>query len=146
MNWRILAIGRPKLQFARIGIDEYERRLRPFAQAQIEYLKQSERESESALLLQRSEGLLRVALDERGEHITSRAVAQKIEGWEMSRVKGIALLIGGADGHTESLRASADWQWSLSKLTLQHELALVVLLEQLYRAYTIRAGLPYHRD
>lgn len=146
MHWRILAIGRPKLTFARAGIDEYEKRLRPFAPLQIEYLKQSERETESALLLQRSEGLLRVVLDERGEHITSRALARKIEGWEMNRIKGVALLIGGADGHTEALRAAAGWKWSLSQLTLQHELALVVLLEQLYRAYTIRAGLPYHRD
>lgn len=146
MHWRILAIGRPKLTFARAGIDEYEKRLRPFAPLQIEYLKQSERETESALLLQRSEGLFRVVLDERGEHITSRALARKIEGWEMNRIKGVALLIGGADGHTEALRAAAGWKWSLSQLTLQHELALVVLLEQLYRAYTIRAGLPYHRD
>lgn len=146
MHWRILAIGKPKLEFARAGIDEYERRIRPFAPLQIDYLKQSEREAESALLLQRSEGLLRVVLDERGEQVTSRAFAQKIGDWEMSRVKGIALLIGGADGHTEELRTAADWKWSLSKLALQHELALVVLLEQLYRAYTIRAGLPYHRD
>lgn len=146
MHWRILAIGKPKLEFARAGIDEYERRIRPFAPLQIEYLKHSEREAESALLHQRSEGLLRVVLDERGEHLTSRALAEKVGGWEMDRVKGIALLIGGANGHTDALRMAADWKWSLSKLTLQHELALVVLLEQLYRAYTIRAGLPYHRD
>jgi 23S rRNA (pseudouridine1915-N3)-methyltransferase len=146
MHWRILAIGKPKLEFARAGIEEYERRIRPFAPLQIEYLKHSEREAESALLQQRSEGLLRVVLDERGDHVTSRGLAQKVGDWEMSRVKGVALLIGGADGHTEALRIAADWKWSLSKLTLQHELALVVLLEQLYRAYSIRAGLPYHRD
>lgn len=146
MHWRILAIGKPKLEFARAGIDEYERRIRPFAPLQIDYLKHSEREAESALLHQRSEGLLRVVLDERGDHVTSRGLAQKVGEWEMGRVKGVALLIGGADGHTEGLRNAADWTWSLSKLTLQHELALVVLLEQLYRAYSIRAGLPYHRD
>ncbi|MGV3533398.1 MAG: 23S rRNA (pseudouridine(1915)-N(3))-methyltransferase RlmH [Chthoniobacteraceae bacterium] len=146
MHWRILAIGKPKLEFARAGIDEYERRIRPFAPLQIEYLKHSEREAESALLHQRSEGLLRVVLDERGDHVTSRGLAQKVGDWEMSRVKGVALLIGGADGHTDALRNAADWKWSLSKLTLQHELALVVMLELLYRAYTIRAGLPYHRD
>ena len=60
--------------------------------------------------------------------------------------RDIALLIGGADGHTAEVRQAADWVWSLSQLTLQHELALVVLLEQLYRAYTIKAGTPYHRD
>ena len=64
MHWRILAIGKPKLDFARAGIEEYERRIRPFAPLQIEYLKHSEREAESALLQQRSEGFMRVVLDD----------------------------------------------------------------------------------
>jgi 23S rRNA (pseudouridine1915-N3)-methyltransferase len=55
------------------------------------------------------------------------------------------LIIGGAEGHAPPLRDGADWLWALSRLTLQHELALVFALEQLYRAYTINAGLPYHR-
>ena len=146
MHWRILAIGKPKLSFARSGIEEYAGRLQPFAPVQIDYLRASRREEESALLLEKSAGMLRIILDERGAEITSRALAEKVSGWEQNRVKGIALLIGGADGHTPELRKSADWLWSLSKLTLQHELALVVMLEQLYRAYTIKAGLPYHRD
>jgi 23S rRNA (pseudouridine1915-N3)-methyltransferase len=146
MHWRILAIGKPKLAFARAGIEEYASRLRPFSQVQIDYLKASNRESESAALLERSEGLLRVILDERGAEVSSRTLADKVSSWEQSRVKGVALLIGGADGHTPELRAAAGWLWSLSKLTLQHELALVVMLEQLYRAYTIKGGLPYHRD
>ena len=88
----------------------------------------------------------RVVLDERGNEISSRDLAKKIEAWEQRGPRDFALLIGGADGHSEPLRKAADWTWSLSKLTLQHELALVVTLEQLYRAYTIKAGLPYHRD
>lgn len=146
MHWRILAIGKPKLAFAKAGIEEYAARLQPFAPVQIDYLKASNREAESALLLERSEGLFRIVLDERGAEVTSRALAEKVSGWEQSRVKGVALLIGGADGHTPALRARADWLWSLSKLTLQHELALVVMLEQIYRAYTIKSGMPYHRD
>ena len=70
---------------------------------------------------------------------------QKIGTWEQHGPRDFALLIGGADGHTDELRQAANWTWSLSKLILQHELALVVLLEQLYRAYTIKSGLPYHR-
>jgi 23S rRNA (pseudouridine1915-N3)-methyltransferase len=146
MHWRILAIGKPKLPFAREGIDEYAARMQPFAQVRVEYLRASRREEESALLLEKSEGLYRVVLDERGAEVGSRALAARVTDWENSRVKGIALIIGGADGHTPELRSSANWLWSLSKLTLQHELALVVLLEQLYRAYTIKGGLPYHRD
>ena len=146
MHWRILAIGKPKLSFARSGIEEYAGRLQPFAPVQIDYLKASRREEESAALSEKSEGMLRIILDERGAEVTSRALAEKISGWEQNRTKGIALLVGGADGHTPELRKSADWLWSLSRLTLQHELALVVMLEQLYRAYTIKAGLPYHRE
>ncbi|MGE9269861.1 MAG: 23S rRNA (pseudouridine(1915)-N(3))-methyltransferase RlmH, partial [Verrucomicrobiales bacterium] len=60
-------------------------------------------------------------------------------------IKTVSFLIGASDGHTASLRTQVDKVWCLSKLTLQHELALVVLLEQLYRVATIRRGEPYHR-
>lgn len=146
MNWTLFAIGKPKLGFARAGVEEYAKRLRSFAPVTLEYLKASTREAESALLLQRSEGMLRVVMDERGDEPTSRELAGKIATWEQNSVKSVAVLIGGADGHTPALRQVAGWTWALSRLTLQHELALVVLYEQLYRAYTIKAGLPYHRD
>jgi len=146
MRWNIFAIGKPKLNFARLGIDEYAARLKPFAPVRIEYLKAADHADESRVLVERSEGMLRVVLDERGDHVSSRDLAKKIDAWEQRGPRDFALLIGGADGHTDELRKAADWKWSLSKLTLQHELALVVTLEQLYRAYTIKAGLPYHRD
>lgn len=148
MNWHILAIGKPKLVFAKLGIEEYVKRLAPFTSLSIDFLKaQPSREEESAALLKRSAGSFRILLDERGEQLTSRALAGRISAWEQrASVKTIALLVGGADGHSDELRRAADWQWALSNLTLQHELALVLLLEQIYRAHTIKAGLPYHRD
>jgi 23S rRNA (pseudouridine1915-N3)-methyltransferase len=146
MHWNLFVIGKPKLAFARAGVEEYAKRLRPFAPVTLDCLKASGREAESALLLQRSRGMLRIAMDERGEELTSRALADRVTAWEREGIKQAAILIGGADGHTEELRAGADWTWSLSRLTLQHELALVVLYEQLYRAYSLKAGLPYHRD
>jgi len=146
MRWHIFAIGKPKLDFARLGIDEYAARLKPFAPVRLEYLKSTQGADESRALLERSEGLFRVVLDERGDHVSSRELAKKIDAWEQRGPRDFAVLLGGADGHTDTLRQAADWTWSLSKLTLQHELALVVTLEQLYRAYTIKAGLPYHRD
>ena len=147
MHLKIFAIGKPKLAFAKSGVEEYAGRLRPWTAFSLEYLKCGTRENESAALLERSAGMLRIVLDERGEQLTSRALAGKISAWEQSgTVKVIAILIGGADGHSEELRRSANWLWSLSKLTLQHEMALVLVLEQVYRAYTIKAGTPYHRD
>lgn len=146
MRIHVFAIGKPRLAFARAGVAEYLDRFPPRQGVEFESLRASTRDEESALLLARSEGMFRVVLDERGTSVTSRQLAQRIAAWEMDRVKDVAFLIGGADGHTDALRRAADWRWSLSPLTLQHELALVVLLEQLYRARCINAGTPYHRD
>ena len=146
MRWQVFAIGKPRLEFARLGIEEYAARMRPFAPVQLNYLKSTTQAGESLALVERSKGMLRVVLDERGEEVTSRTLAKKISDLEMHGKRDIAILVGGADGHTEEVRESAGWLWSLSKLTLQHELALVLAMEQLYRAYTIKSGLPYHRD
>lgn len=146
MRLQIFTIGKPKLSYAKAGVEEYASRLRGSGGITVTELKAGTREQESAILLERSEGFLRVVLDERGDQITSRELAAKFSSWELQRAKGVAFLIGGSDGHTEALKKAADWKWSLSKLTLQHELALVVLLEQIYRAKAINAGAPYHRD
>jgi 23S rRNA (pseudouridine1915-N3)-methyltransferase len=146
MRWHIFAIGKPRLAYARLGIDEYVARLRPFVPVTLHFLKGSSSAIESSALMERSKGMFRVVLDERGESPTSRELAKKMAGWQMHGPRDFALLIGGADGHSDELRQAAGWRWSLSPLTLQHELALVVALEQLYRAYTIQAGMPYHRD
>src|SRR5690242_7999521 len=101
MHWNVFAIGKPKLDFAREGIEEYAKRLRPMADVTIEYIKPGSREEESAALLRRSEGMYRVALDERGEQMGSREFAGRVSRWEQERIKSVALLIGGADGHGE---------------------------------------------
>ena len=146
MRLHIFTIGKPKLAFAKAGAEEYMKRLRAAGGVEITELKASGREQESAALLERSEGLFRVAMDERGDQVTSRELATRFTEGDLMRIKGVAFLIGGADGHTDELRKRANWRWSLSRLTLQHELALIVLLEQLYRARSINAGGPYHRD
>jgi 23S rRNA (pseudouridine1915-N3)-methyltransferase len=146
MTWRIFAIGKPKLEFARNGIEEYAKRVRPLADVKVEYIKPTRGETESTALLRRSEGMLRIVLDERGVQTTSRELAQRATQWEGDRIKSVALLIGGADGHDPKLKKAADWLWSLGRLTIQHELALLLVMEQLYRAYNIKAGTPYHRD
>lgn len=144
MRLRILTIGKPKLPYAREGVAEYAGRLGKGIE--IEHLKASTREQESEALLARSENTYRVLLDERGQQLTSLEFAAHISDWEMQRTKTVTFLIGGADGHTDALRTAADFRFSLSKLTLQHELALLILLEQIYRARAINAGTPYHRE
>ncbi len=146
MRLHLFVIGKPRLDFARLGVEEYAGRMKPFVPLELHYLKASTQAGESLALVERSNGMFRVVLDERGHEITSRALASKLAEWEQHGPRDVAVLCGGADGHTDTLRQAAGWLWSLSRLTLQHELALVLTLEQLYRACTIRTGHPYHRD
>lgn len=145
MHWKILFIGKPKLDYAKSGVAEYRGRLERFVRLEVEALKEGSQAEESERLLKRSEGSLRVALDPRGREWETGQWVEQVNRWELQSVPSVAFLIGGADGHPEALRKSCDAVWSLSRLTLQHELALVVLLEQLYRVYSIKRGEPYHR-
>lgn len=146
IRWNLFTIGKPRLAYARAGTDEYLVRLSKFTTVRWVPQKTAAAAVESRALFQASEGMYRVVLDERGKGWTSREFAQRVGEWELTGRRDVALIVGGADGHTPELRAGADVLWSLSSLTLQHELALVVALEQVYRAYTLRSGLPYHRD
>ena len=88
---------------------------------------------------------VKAVLDERGRGCTTRELAQRIADWQLQSRDG-AFVIGGADGVTPSLREQADWLWSLSPLTLPHGLVRVIVAEQLYRASSILANHPYHRQ
>ena len=85
-------------------------------------------------------------LDERGKSFTSRAFASEIQNLRNRSFSRLALLVGASDGWDDATRSRADLLWSLGSQTLQHELALLVALEQIYRAETILSGTPYHRD
>ena len=90
MRLHILAIGKPRLAYAKSGIEEYVARLSPRGGVEIVSLKSGTREQESEALLARSEGMFRVVLDERGDQISSRAFAQKLAQWELQRTKSVA--------------------------------------------------------
>ena len=146
MHVRLFVAGKPSLAYAKTGVAEYLKRLSRYGNFELIHLKAGSSEKVSADLLERSKGHHRIALDERGKAFTTEQWAQTFETLEMNgEVKNVSFLIGASDGHTEELRRQADAIWQLSSLTLQHELALVVLLEQLYRVATYRRGEPYHR-
>ncbi|MFN2513466.1 MAG: 23S rRNA (pseudouridine(1915)-N(3))-methyltransferase RlmH [Pyrinomonadaceae bacterium] len=86
-----------------------------------------------------------VLLDPNGIQLTSEEMANQVRGWENSGTKEVIFIIGGPNGVSPELSTSVTQRWSLSRLTLTHEMARVVLLEQLYRAYTIIHGLPYQK-
>jgi 23S rRNA (pseudouridine1915-N3)-methyltransferase len=89
-------------------------------------------------------GVLAVALDERGRQWTSAELAGEFGSW-LKQQREVAILIGGPDGLSDACRSRADRLWSLSRLTFPHGLVRVMLAEQLYRAWTILQGHPYHR-
>ena len=86
-----------------------------------------------------------IALDERGQEVTTVQLAARMETW-LTSGRDIALIIGGADGLHASVKSRADWLWGLSKLTLPHGMVRVLLAEQLYRAWTVIQHHPYHRE
>ncbi|MEM9280755.1 MAG: 23S rRNA (pseudouridine(1915)-N(3))-methyltransferase RlmH [Verrucomicrobiota bacterium] len=146
MKWQILAVGKPSLHYAKNGTEQYLKRLRRYGTFHLDFLpKDRGAEPNSERLMQASEGSLRVVLDERGQSWSTEELVEKVENWQLNRVKQVAFLIGGADGHASALRDTADHVLRLSRFTMQHELALLVLVEQLYRVNTVLQGEPYHR-
>jgi 23S rRNA (pseudouridine1915-N3)-methyltransferase len=147
MQIRVIVAGKPALPYAKAGVEEYMKRLTRFGRHELVVIKSGDRGEVSASLLSRSQGCFRVALDERGECLTTRQLAEWLETLAMrGEVKTVAFLIGGADGHSAELREKSDRVLSLSSFTMQHELALLVLFEQLYRLASLASGSPYHRD
>ncbi len=146
MKFRIICAGKPSLNYAKEGIQEYMKRLKRYGHYDLQFVKAGSSEEVSARLLAASESSLRIAMDERGVLLSTSKMQNQLTTWEdRGDLKSISFLIGAADGHTESLRQQCDAVWGLSSLTLMHELALLVLSEQLYRCATIKRGEPYHR-
>ena len=147
MKWKLITVGKPSLPWALDGAQDYLARLKRMAAVDWKIIRGGKSSQQtSADMLAASAGTWRIVLDERGRGIASRDLAEWIGKQELAGRKAVSVLIGGADGHGQELRESADEMWSLSVMTIQHELALVIFLEQLYRARSIQAGLPYHRD
>jgi 23S rRNA (pseudouridine1915-N3)-methyltransferase len=144
LNWRIVVAGRPSLGYARAGIAEYLGRLKAATKVEEHFLKVTP--DLHKRMLEKSEGCFRIMLDERGRQFSSLGLADELAKLENRSISKCALLVAGAEGWGEAMRGRADLLWSLGLHTLQHELALVVALEQIYRAEMIRAGSPYHRE
>ena len=146
MRWNLVVVGKPSLPWAKLGCEDYVARLERVAPVKLHYIKDGSPDQVADRMLAVSEGTHRVLLDERGRMLRSVELAKWIDQKQINGCKGISLFIGGADGHGERMKAAVKESWSLSNLTLQHELALVVLLEQIYRGYSILRGEPYHRE
>ncbi len=92
-----------------------------------------------------SNNSLLIALDEKGKSISSRELSVELQTW-IDNQQHVSILIGGADGLSLSIKNKADEIWSLSKMTLPHSLVRIVIIEQIYRAWSIISRHPYHRE
>ncbi len=152
MRVTLAAVGRDKSGPARDLYQHYVKRLTwPFALREVEERKPLPSPSlklREAELLRDAipKGAVLVALDERGKNLSSPEIAQMIGQWRDNSVQDLAFVIGGADGLHESLREEATRSISFGRMTWPHMMVRALLAEQLYRAQSILAGHPYHRE
>jgi 23S rRNA (pseudouridine1915-N3)-methyltransferase len=142
-------VGRDRSGLFEPAVADYAKRLSHYCRFELVELPESRRpvravDEEGAALLRRVGGDLLVALDERGRTLDSRGLAEWL-GALASSGRDAAFCIGSADGLAEAVRRKAALVLSLSAMTLPHRLARLVLVEQLYRAFTILRHEPYHR-
>ena len=140
-HYKIIAIGKIKKKWIQEGIEMYLKRLPGLEVKEIKDKTQSKEEHTIKEIVSKNEIL--VTLNENGQSFTSKQLATKLLN---SHNQNITFVIGGASGLTSSLNNLASWQLSLSPLTFPHEIARLLLIEQLYRAKTITQGGPYHKE
>ncbi len=143
MKVTVAVVGRLKEAYLLEAEEEYRKRLRPYCTLAVHEAK-----DEAALLAAVPANAHLYAFDERGASMSSRAFARDIIGHEQQHGGGapVVFAIGGADGHSDAVRKRARKLLSFGQLTIAHRLVRVLVLEQIYRGYSILAGSPYHRD
>jgi 23S rRNA (pseudouridine1915-N3)-methyltransferase len=151
MRFRFVWVGKTRDRNWKALQDEYLKRLSRFVPCEVKEAKDPEGpnriETEGNRLLQLlNPKCFAVLLDPAGKSITSPELAEQVKSWENRSLKEIAFIIGGAEGVSGAVAERADDRLSLSFLTFTHEMARVILLEQLYRAFTILKGFPYHNE
>jgi 23S rRNA (pseudouridine1915-N3)-methyltransferase len=155
MKLLVVAVGQRVPDWASTAWDDYAKRFPPELRLELKAVKTERRGSKALESLYAAErerieaaipkGARIVALDERGTSLSTQALAAKLKAWQLEG-DHVALVIGGPDGLDPALRAAAHERIRLSDLTLPHAMVRVLLAEQLYRAWSINANHPYHRE
>jgi 23S rRNA (pseudouridine1915-N3)-methyltransferase len=156
MKLLILAVGHKMPSWITEGFNEYTKRMPREAKIELIEIKPEPRTTGKTVVqimeaeAQRIQAalhkdVLRIALDERGKHWTTRQLTEQMKDW-LSGGRDVAFIIGGADGLHESIRGSANQLLALSAMVLPHGMVRVLLAEQLYRAHSLLNNHPYHRE
>lgn len=155
MHIYILAIGEKPPSWVEMGMQQYLARMPRECKVEVicvvsgkrsknSSVKQAQQQEEALLLKKTPKDSYRIVLDEHGQSWSTNMLSSKLESWLQS-FPVITFYIGGPDGFTKEFLQQADSNWSLSALTLPHMLVRVLLVEQLYRAWSMLQGHPYHR-
>ncbi|MGV3580827.1 MAG: 23S rRNA (pseudouridine(1915)-N(3))-methyltransferase RlmH [Methylophilus sp.] len=155
MKLNIISVGHKMPSWVESACAEYIKRMPRELSVQLVEIKPDKRaagknsevvqEAEAKRILEVVGKDYLIALDERGQEVTTLQLAERMIAW-LSNGRDVSLIIGGADGLHSSIKQKADWLWSLSKLTLPHGMVRVLLSEQLYRAHSVTQNHPYHRE
>ena len=155
MKLLIVAVGQRMPDWAQTAYDDFAKRFPPDCRVEIKTVKTEPRGSKTLETLYAAErarieaaipkGARVVVLDERGSQLTTVALARQLKSWQLEG-DDVALVIGGPDGLDPEFKAKAQMRIRLSDMTLPHAFARVLLIEQLYRAWSINANHPYHRE
>lgn len=148
--------GKTRESYLAAGIEDFHKRLRHYAQADIKIIKGKKwsnkepeakiKEEEGGLLLAGvQQPSLIIALDRAGHQVSSEDLAALLTQWEEQGRRSVSFLIGGPLGLSETVLRQAEMTLALSRMTFTHEMARLLLLEQVYRAYSIKAGTGYHK-
>ncbi|MDX6531526.1 MAG: rRNA (pseudouridine1915-N3)-methyltransferase [Blastocatellia bacterium] len=152
MRLRFIWPGKTKDEHLRALVEEYLKRLTRFVRCEVIETREgagddpaSVKKESQRILEAIPNGSVALLLDVKGLEWNSQELADEVRRWEHDAIKEVAVVIGGPDGVSAEVAASIPKRWRLTRLTLTHEMARVVAVEQLYRAYTINRGLPYQK-
>lgn len=155
MKIKLLFLGKTKEDYLAQGIDDFSKRLSHYTRLEISYIKVKTLKGKSDPEIRAYESILlnnhiepsayRVALDSTGTQLSSEALSEMIDTLEKRSIKKLCFVIGGPLGLDNEQKLRADIILSLSSMTFTHDMCRLLLLEQLYRAYTIKAGENYHK-
>ena len=159
MKLLVVAVGQRVPDWAQTAWDDYAKRFPPEIKLELKAIKTeprtnnkntaslmlAERERIEAAIAKEAKGTRLVVLDERGKHTSTVQLAARLTEWQLGGTD-VALVIGGPDGLDPEFRKTANESIRLSDLTLPHAMVRVLLVEQLYRAWSVNAGHPYHRE
>ena len=155
MRINLITIGKKMPNWINLGIEHYQKQLPSYYNFKITSLDSQSRKSSSAknsknlesklLLEAASESTLLIAFDELGKQQTSKQISKSIENWQLEG-ESVALIIGGADGLSSEIKQKCHQLWGLSNLTMTHSMARLIVVEQIYRGYSLLNNHPYHRE